>query len=62
MVGRRVLVQKRRQVISVEAVESFGAVEGPNLGSDPAHHEVLEDPSHWLTIVALFLSLHREMV
>lgn len=56
MVGRRVLVQKRRHVISAKPVEAFATVQGPNLGSDPAHHQVLEDPSHWSTVLSPFLT------
>lgn len=46
VVGGRVLVEQRRQVHYAEAVESSASVQRPNLRSDPAYHEVLENLSH----------------
>lgn len=59
MIGGRILVEKRRKVQATSAMVPFVSVHGSNLGSDPAHHEVLEDSRHffWRWRIQEFLYL-----
>lgn len=47
MIQRRILIEKRRKVKATGAMEAFVTVDGSNLRSDPAHHEVFEDSRHF---------------
>jgi len=59
VIGGRILVEKRRKVQATSAMVPFVSVHGSNLGSDPAHHEVLEDSRHffWRWRIQEFLYL-----
>lgn len=47
MIWRRILIEQRRKVHATRAIITFASVDGSNLWSDPAHHEVLEDSRHF---------------
>lgn len=56
MIGRRILVQQRRQVHDLSSIKSFVPIKGPNLGSDPTNHKILKDRSHCLYGQSIILS------
>lgn len=45
-IGGRKLVEEGRHVHESGSLKTLGSIEGPDLRSDPADDEVLEDPSH----------------
>lgn len=47
MIGRRVLIEKRRKIHITSTMEPFVSVKGSNFGTDPTHNKILEDWSHF---------------
>lgn len=57
MIWRRILIEKRRKVHPTRAMVAFASVDGSNLWSDPAHHEVLEHSRHFFCDLVWLLPL-----
>jgi len=64
VIWRRILIEKGRKVEATRAMIAFASVDGSNLWSDPAHHEVLEDSRHFFrrsfVVTSPFPSQKRE--